>query len=120
MELGALQVTALGIRDLIGRRAPFHLARHEVSERDSPIRQRVTVFAAAPAAIAILILLWACLIGDVLGVGGKLGMADGRWRVAEPQIDVDSLQTLRVGFAAAANDDDVGPFFEEASGGDLQ
>ena len=70
VELGALQITALGISDLIRRAATFHLAGDETGERDAPIRQRVAVLAAVAAAVSIFMLLWACLIADMLGVGG--------------------------------------------------
>ena len=54
VELGALQIAALGIGDLVRRAAPFHLAGDEVGERDPPIRQRVAVLAAVTAAVAVL------------------------------------------------------------------
>src|SRR5436309_9992192 len=82
VELGALQIAALGIRDLIRRAAPFHLAGDEIGERDAAIGQRVAVLAAVAAAVAVLMLLWARLVADMLGVGGELGMAGGRRRVA--------------------------------------
>jgi hypothetical protein len=60
-------------------------------------------------------LLWARLITDMLGVGGELGVAGGRRRIAESQVDVDLFQTLGVGFATATDHDDVGAFFEQCA-----
>src|SRR5262249_53544663 len=43
VELGALQVAALRISDLIGRGAAAHLALDEIGERDALVGQRVAV-----------------------------------------------------------------------------
>ena len=96
VKLGALQIAALGVSNLIRRAAPFHLAVNQVGKRHAPIRQGVAVLAPIAAAIAIFILLRARLIADMLGVGGELGMADGRRGVAEAQVNVDSFQALGV------------------------
>ena len=96
VELSTLQIAALGVGDLIRRAATLHLAGDEIDERDAPIGQRVAVFAAVTAAIAMLRLLRARLVADMLGVRGEFGMAGGRRCVAEPQIDIDPLQALSV------------------------
>src|SRR5437764_14606180 len=47
IELGALQIAALRIRDLIGSRAALGRSRHDVGKRNPPVGQGVTVLAAA-------------------------------------------------------------------------
>src|SRR5262245_55350972 len=115
IELRTLEVAALRIGELVGRGAAFDLAGNEVGERDAPVRQRVAVLAAAPAAIAVLSLGGSRLVTDVLGVGAKLGVSDRRRRIAEAQIDVDPGEARRVGLAGAAHHDNVRALLEQAA-----
>ena len=83
VELCALQIAAFRIGDLVRREPALLLAGGEVGERDPPVRQLVAVLTAPTAADAVLSLLRACVIAEVLGIGGELGMPDRRRRVAE-------------------------------------
>src|SRR5262245_36198942 len=103
VELGALQVAALRIADLIGRGAATHLALHQVGERDAPVGQRVAVYASAAPAIAMLVLQRTRLVGNVLSVGRELRMPNRRRGVAETQIDIDAAQAFRIWLAGSAN-----------------
>ena len=76
VELGALQVAAFRIGDLVLRGAAVCLAVDDVGERDAAVGQRVAVLAALAAAVAMLGLLRARLVAEVLGVGGRA--RDGR------------------------------------------
>src|SRR5215510_10959193 len=119
VELGALQVAALRIADLIGRGAAGHLALHKVGERDAFVGQRVAVYAPAPPAIAMLALQRARLIGNVLGVGRELRMPDRRRGVAETQIDIKPAQALRIGLASGADHQNMRALFQQAAVGDV-
>src|SRR5262249_25865260 len=108
VELGALQVAALRIADLVGRGAASHLALHQISKRHALVGQRIAMLAPAAAAIAMLALAGAGFVADVLRVGGKLRMTNWRRRVAEAQIDVDAPQAFRIGLAGAPDHHNVG------------
>src|SRR5439155_24529800 len=85
VELGALQVAPLRIRDLIVRSAAAHPALRQVGECHALVGERVAVLAAWAASVAMLALQWTCLVADVLGIGRKLRMPDRRRRITEPQ-----------------------------------
>ena len=101
VKLRALQIAAFRIGDLVRRGAPLHFARDDVCECDAPIRQGVAVLAAPVTAVAVLGLLRARLITEMLGIGGELGMSDRRRCIAKPQVNVYPLKALGVRLAAA-------------------
>ena len=76
--------------------------------------------APAAAAVAMLFCVGPRLIGDMLGVGRQLRMANGRRRIAKTQIDIDPVKARLVGLAGAADNDDMRPLLEQRPVRDLQ
>src|SRR5215213_9622983 len=117
VELRSLQITAFRIGDLVGRGAAFCLPAEQVGKRDPLVGECNAVRTAFDAAVPKLGRARACLIADMLGVGGELRMADRGRAVAEAQINIDALECLLVRLAAATDHDDMRAFFQQASVG---
>src|ERR1700704_4160906 len=67
---------------------------------------------AVGTSIAVLGASRSCLPAEMLVVELKSGIARGRGRVAEPQIDIDARQRRLIRYAGAANIDDMRTLFD--------